>query len=71
MLTYAEAAGRDPLHAASSFARLYAPDGLHPSRLGSFLTACIFYGVISGKSPQELSFFFKPQGAELSVVCRV
>ena len=51
-----EKAGQDPQHPDSLFARLYAADGYHPSRLGSFLAACVFYGVISGNSPKFLEF---------------
>ena len=30
---------------------LYDPDGSHPSTIGAYLTACVFYGVLSGKTP--------------------
>lgn len=30
---------------------LYDPDGSHPSTLGTYLTACVFYGVLTGESP--------------------
>lgn len=33
---------------------LYDPDGSHPSALGTYLTACVFYGVLTGKSPVGL-----------------
>ena len=33
---------------------LYFPDGSHQSSLGTYLTACVFYGVITGKSPVGL-----------------
>lgn len=36
------ASGCDPLHPASFFARLFLPDEFHPSRLGSYLAACVF-----------------------------
>jgi hypothetical protein len=49
-------AGQDPQDPESLFARLYAPDGYHPSRLGTFLAACVFYGAISGTSPKDLHF---------------
>lgn len=29
----------------------YDPDGSHPSALGTYLTACVFYGVLTGESP--------------------
>jgi len=33
---------------------IYFPDGSHQSALGTYLTACVFYGVITGKSPVGL-----------------
>lgn len=54
------AAGRDPLNHQSLFYRLYVPDNFHPSRIGTYLAACVFYGVLSGKSPMGLSYI--PQG---------
>ena len=30
---------------------LYDQDGSHPSPLGAYLSACVFYGVITGESP--------------------
>ncbi|MFZ1749476.1 MAG: DUF4886 domain-containing protein [Saprospiraceae bacterium] len=33
---------------------LFDADGSHPSALGSYLSACVFYGVFSGKSPVGL-----------------
>lgn len=30
---------------------LYHPDGHHPSPTGAYLTACVFYGVLTGQSP--------------------
>ena len=30
---------------------LYDPDGSHPSTIGSYLTACVIYSVITGQSP--------------------
>jgi hypothetical protein len=30
---------------------LYDPDGSHPSPMGTYLTACVFYGVLTGDSP--------------------
>ena len=40
------AAGRDPTAPGSLFARLFVPDNFHPSRLGSFLAACVFTHVL-------------------------
>lgn len=33
---------------------LYDPDGSHPSALGTYLTACVFYGMLTGQSPVGL-----------------
>lgn len=33
---------------------LYFPDGSHQSALGTYLSACVFYGVITGQSPVGL-----------------
>lgn len=33
---------------------LYDPDQSHPSPLGTYLTACVFYGVFTGQSPVGL-----------------
>jgi len=30
---------------------LWASDGKHPSRLGSYLAACVFYATLTGRSP--------------------
>jgi len=34
--------------------QLYFPDGSHQSSLGTYLSACVFYGIITGKSPVGL-----------------
>ncbi len=34
---------------------LYDPDQSHPSPTGTYLTACVFYGVFTGQSPVGLS----------------
>lgn len=34
--------------------KLYDPDGSHPSPLGTYLTACVFYGILTGESPLNL-----------------
>lgn len=53
-------AGRDPLEPDSLFARLYAPDAFHPSRIGSFLAACVFTRVLlegdDARISQSLAF---------------
>lgn len=33
---------------------LYDPDGSHPSALGTYLSACVFFGVLTGESPVGL-----------------
>ena len=33
---------------------LYDPDGSHPSAVGAYLSACVFYRVLTGKSPLGL-----------------
>jgi len=33
--------------------QLYASDGIHPSALGVYLTACVFYASLTGESPME------------------
>lgn len=33
---------------------LYDPDGSHPSTLGTYLTACVFFGVLTGQNPVGL-----------------
>lgn len=35
--------------------RLYDPDGSHPSNIGTYLTACVIYGVLTGASPVGLT----------------
>lgn len=35
-------------------AAIYSPDGKHPSPQGTYLAACLFYGVFSGQSPKGL-----------------
>jgi hypothetical protein len=47
--------GEDPLDPDSLFYRLYTNDGSHPSLLGAYLSACVFYGSITGESPIGLS----------------
>jgi len=31
--------------------KLYDPDGSHPSTIGTYLSACVFFAVLTGKSP--------------------
>jgi hypothetical protein len=35
---------------------LWADDGLRPSRTGSYLTACVFYAVLTGRDPGRSSY---------------
>jgi hypothetical protein len=44
-LAFAEAIGTIP------GVDLFAPDGFHPSRQGTYLAACVFYAVLRGASP--------------------
>jgi len=46
--------GGDPLAEGSLFTRLYTNDGSHPSFLGTYLAACVFYASITGDSPKGL-----------------
>lgn len=47
--------GDDPGSSTSRFAQLYSDDGSHPSALGSYLAACVFYATLTGASPEGLS----------------
>lgn len=38
---------------------LYAPDGSHPSDLGTFLTACVFVSTITGNLPDDIKSAFR------------
>lgn len=40
---------------------LHQSDGSHPTALGTYLTACVFFGVLTGRSPLEITT--KPNGA--------
>ena len=50
------------------FSRLYAPDGHHPSRLGSYLAACVFYATLTGESPEGHAYRPPPRCAHDDVV---
>ncbi len=43
--------------AADDAVELWASDGSHPSREGSYLTACVFFSVICHESPQGTRYF--------------
>lgn len=47
--------GDDPDGGDSRFAQLYSEDGSHPSALGSYLAAAVFYATLTGASPEGLS----------------
>jgi len=49
-LAWAEALRRDPS------LDLWAGDGQHPGRLGSYLAACVFYAMLSGREPTRSRF---------------
>ena len=49
-------AGDVPEDSGSSFHRLYAGDGSHPSTEGSYLAACVFFAAYSGVSPVDLEW---------------
>ena len=49
------ASGEDPQETSSLFYSLYTNDGSHPSFLGSYLAACVFYTSITGRSPIGLT----------------
>ena len=47
---WAEALRREP------GVELWDGDGMHPSRLGSYLTACVFYAILTGGDPAASGF---------------
>jgi hypothetical protein len=49
-LAWAEALRREPR------LDLWAGDGQHPGRLGSYLAACVFYAMLSGREPAQSRF---------------
>ncbi len=49
-LAWAEALRREPS------LDLWAGDGKHPGRLGSYLAACVFYAMVSGREPTRSRF---------------
>lgn len=46
---------------------LWHEDGSHPSPSGTYLAACVFYTILSGKSPEGLAYManLEPETAEL------
>merc|ERR1719343_170893 len=47
-------AGGDPSDSSSLFYKLYNPDASHPSDRGTYLAACVMYGVMTGENPENL-----------------
>jgi hypothetical protein len=64
-LAWAEAVHRDPE------LELWDGDGKHPSRLGSYLTACVFYAILSGRDPTESGFTAGLDEADARLLQRV
>lgn len=50
---------------------LWAGDGRHPSRLGSYLTACVFYALLSGRDPTASAFTADLEENEARLLQRV
>jgi hypothetical protein len=48
--------GRAWFAAGALRAKLYGPDGHHPSALGTYMAACVLYAVLAGKSPEGLPY---------------
>jgi hypothetical protein len=64
-LAWAEALRREPsLH-------LWADDGKHPGRLGSYLAACVFYEMLSGREPTRSRFRGGIEPAQARLLQRV
>ncbi len=50
-------AGLDPVTAnPSQFLSLYESDGSHPSRQGSYLSACVLYATLTQQDPRNLAY---------------
>lgn len=45
---------------------LYVSDGRHPNWLGSYLAACVFYKILTGKSASELTRTLRKEGQSLT-----
>ena len=58
----------DPSDPTSLFARLYAPDAFHPSRLGTYLSCLVFFVMLTGRTP--VGGAFRPRGCEFDSACR-
>jgi hypothetical protein len=64
-LAWAEALRRDPK------LDLWAGDGQHPGRLGSYLAACVFYAMLSGREPAQSRFTAGIQPAQARLLQEV
>jgi hypothetical protein len=64
-LAWAEALRREPS------LDLWADDGKHPGRLGSYLAACVFYAVLTGREPARSRFTDGIEPAEARLLQRV
>ena len=49
------ASGADPAAPDGAFGGLYLGDGSHPSPRGTYLTACVVYASLTGRSPEGLA----------------
>ena len=50
---------------------LWNDDGIHPSRAGSYLTACVFYALLTGRDPADSSFTAELDPAEARWLARL
>lgn len=64
-LAWAEALRREPS------LDLWAGDGQHPGRLGSYLAACVFYAMLSGREPAQSGFTAGIQRAQARLLQQV
>jgi hypothetical protein len=64
-LAWAEALRREPR------LDLWAGDGQHPGRLGSYLAACVFYAMLSGREPAQSRFTAGIQPAQARLLQQV
>lgn len=64
-LAWAEALRREPR------LDLWAGDGQHPARLGSYLAACVFYAMLSGREPAQSRFTAGIQPAQARLLQQV
>jgi hypothetical protein len=50
---------------------LWNDDGIHPSRAGSYLTACVFYALLTVRDPADSSFTAELDPAEARWLARL